>query len=683
SVFLRNGRIFSLTPGGLLLAGTGATTIADGRPRGFGAGNTLLHFDQSGNLVSYNPGIPFGVQNASGGNGFNLQETSQLTSDVERIVGTLQANYEIFDNITAFFEGNYYRAEAHEIIDQPIFNATLFGGTSAAMTFQVTDPRLSAASRAQLQALGVTSFRLSRASRDLVTNNASGKTEVVRGVAGIGGDFEMMSRTFTFEASANYGESRSSFFSNVLDQQKFVNAINVTTNAQGQIVCNTNVTAATNVAPGGILPIADPNCVPLDVFGEGRASAAAKAYVTGQAEAVAVLEQQVYNINFGTSELHDLWAGPIGFNVGYEHRVESASFSPNAFQRAGRGRSVPIGANKGSFNTDEVFGEIVVPLVSPDNNIPLVHSLDLEGKIRYVNNTVNGGFTAYTYGGRYTPVPGVQFRGNYTRSLRAPAVTELFTPQQPAFDFFNDPCDSINQASGTNPALRQKNCAAFFADYGINGATFLSQARVASIPIVSGGNPDLGNEKGSSYTFGVVLQPRFLPRFRLAVDWNRIKITGNIVSLTSANIAEGCYDNPDFDAANVDDANQFCSLFDRVRGGPNNGQLVSDAANPGLRRVFVNGAYIDFRGLTTEAEYNFPLDALGMSGAQIDLSGTLFYLDRLTTSNNGVTTNPLAGQLGNPRYSGQFNIGLSTGPFGLDFQTNYQSKQNFNNLNTV
>ena len=683
SVFIRNARIFSLTAGGLLLPSTGATTIASGLPRGFGTANTLIQFDGSGNLVSFNPGVPFGAQNASGGDGFNLAATNQITSSLERITANLISHYELTDHLEAFVEGTYYRARAFELIDQPIFNATLFGGNSAPLIFSATDPRLTTQARATLASLGVTDFRVSRASSDLVNNNASSTTDVYRGVAGLQGDFNMIGRTFNFEASANYGRSEGRFFANVLNQQKFVNAINVTTNAAGQIVCN--ATPARNVAPGAITPIADPACVPLDVFGVNRASAAARAYVTGRTTARSVLEQQVYNINFGSAALVTVFGNDYGFNVGYEHRNEKGGFSPDAFQLAGLGRSVPIGGNSGEFNTDEVFGEVALPLVAPHNEVPLIYSLDIEGKVRHVDNTVNGGFTAYTYGGRYSPVRGVQFRGNYTRSLRAPSITELFTPVSPAFNTFPDPCDVVNIASGTNPTVRQANCAAFYKSYGLNGATFNSLARVATVPITSGGNIGLANEVGKSYTFGVVLQPIFVPRFRVAVDWNRIRVTGNIASLTNANIAEGCYDNPDFNAADVDNANPFCSLIrrDRSTDPARNGQLSIDNTRPGLVTNFVNGAYIEMKGLTAEATYNVPLDALGLEDSRLDLSGNLFYLHRLRSSNNGVTVNVDDGELSNPRYSGQLNVGLTVKKFGVDFQTNYQSKVKINAANTV
>jgi len=679
SVFVRDGRIFSLTRGGVLLPLTGSNTLANGLPRGFGAANTLVQFDQSGNLVPFNPGIPFGVQNAFGGDGVRLNDSVSLLADLERYTANAIGHYDITDKLSVFFESTYYYAKSNEINDQPIFNATLFGGVSGVLTFAANDPRLTTQARSSLASLGVTDFRLSRYSDDLVVNRASSNQELYRGVGGLTGNFNLFGNDYRWEVSANYGRSKGTFFATVLDQQNFVNAINVTTNAAGQIVCNPTPTR--NVAPGGINPIADANCTPLDVFGANRASSAALAYVTARTRATAVLEQQVYSATID-GNLFSLWAGPVAAAIGYEHRNEKGQFQPDAFQLAGRGRAVAILANGGEFNTDEAFGELSIPLVSPDNDIPLIRSLDIEVKGRYVDNTVNGGFTAYTFGGRYSPVRDIQFRGNYTRSLRAPAIVELFTTRTPLFSFFNDPCDSINAGSGPNPAARTRNCAAFYADYGINGATFSSVARSASQPAITGGDPNLGNEEAKSYTFGAVFQPTFIPRFRAAVDWNRIKINGPIANLVANDIASGCYDNDNFDATNVDDANQFCSRFDRVRGGANNGQLVSDAANPGLRTGFVNGAFILFKGLTAEADYNFPVKLFG-SDVTVDLGGSFFYLDTLTFNNTGVVNNPNAGEIGDPKYSGQANVGFSVNGFAVDLQGNYTGKAKFNLLNTV
>ena len=427
----------------------------------------------------------------------------------------------------------------------------------------------------------------------------------------------------------------------------------------------------------------DPACVPLDVFGEGRPSAAARAYVTGRTEALSVIDQEVYNANFGSSALFNLWSGGVGFNIGIERRIERAAFLPDAFQIAGRGRSVPIGGNRGKFDTNEVYGEVLVPLISRDNHVPLIETLEVEAKARHVDNSVNGGFWTYTYGGRYRPIQDIEFRGNYTRSLRAPSITELFTPVSPAFNTFPDPCDVANLNSGPAPAIRQRNCAAFYASYGINPAAiggFNSLARVATVPIVSGGNTGLRNEEGRSYTFGLVLRPRMFPRFRAAVDWNRIRVTGNIASLTNANIAEGCYDNPDFNTADVDNANPFCSLIrrDRTPADPSrNGQLSLVPTRPALVTTFVNGAFLQFKGLTAELEYNFPLDEVGIPDTTVDLNGSFFYLNEFKQSNNGVTVVNFNKTLSNPRFSGQFNLGITHKDVGLDLQANYQSGQVF------
>ncbi len=53
--------------------------------------------------------------------------------------------------------------------------------------------------------------------------------------------------------------------------------------------------------------------------------------------------------------------------------------------------------------TNEFFTELNVPLVSGDMNVPLIHSLELQGAARYVRNSMTGGFWTYTGGGKYAP----------------------------------------------------------------------------------------------------------------------------------------------------------------------------------------------------------------------------------------------------------------------------------------
>ena len=85
--------------------------------------------------------------------------------------------------------------------------------------------------------------------------------------------------------------------------------------------------------------MAAPSCVPLNLFGEGAPSAAALKYVLTDVTAKSRMEQWVVNLNVGGSPL-DVFGNPVGFNVGYEHRMEKSQFTPDAFQQNGLGRGV-------------------------------------------------------------------------------------------------------------------------------------------------------------------------------------------------------------------------------------------------------------------------------------------------------------------------------------------------------
>jgi len=678
AVYIQNRRLTQLTPGGVLFPATGASNLAGGILRGFGIGErTLIQFDTSGNLVPYNQGVPFGNTDASGGDGWDLVRTQQVTSDLERYNISSTARFEFAPGVEGYFEGMFFRSKAFEIIDQPIFNATQFGGNSSALTFQATDPRLTPQAAARLRELNVTSFRLSRAGSDLVNNNASAETDIYRGVLGLTWDFDLMDKPFVWDTSVVLGRSDSDYFANVLNQQNFLNAVNVTRNAAGQIVCDPTGLIGTIAGAGNLRPIADANCVPLDLFGENRASAEAKRYVTGQTKANSLLEQTVFNTNLGGSVL-DYWAGSLSVNAGFEYRKEEGAFSPDAFQRAGRGRAVPILPNQGEFDTKEFFAEFVAPLVGKDQNIPLIHSLDIIGKGRRVDNSINGEFDAYTYGMQWRVIEDFEIRGNRTRSLRAPGLTELFTPDSTAFFFINDPCDSrfINQPSSpgrpSGPGTpRFENCQALFRSLGQQTpvTNFQSNAVGASVEGITAGDPNLRNEDSQASTFGFVWEPKFIPGFRMAIDYIEIDIRDAIVNPTASQIANLCYDDPNFDQANPARGNQFCQRLNRNAAG----QLVvvinpDGTRTPAVRTGFVNAATTDFRSLQGELQYRVFTDA----GWGFQYGFTAYNLRELSTVFLGVRDFQ-DGELGTPNRQYQFSFGASKDQWEGTLRANYSS----------
>ena len=665
SVLIQNNRFFTFTGGGVVLPATGAANLADGRLRGFGAAQTnYLYFDTPGNLTSYNPGTNFGRINASGGNGFNLVETAQITSELKRHTFNMLGSYRVTNNTELFYEGLYYNAKGLELIAQPIFNVNLFGGNSAPITFAATYPLLSAQTRTTLAANGITSFRLSRASRDLVNNNANSETDIRRSVVGAKGGFEIGTRAFNWEVSANLGTNDSKFFQTVLNQQNFINSLNVAVNGSGNVACSTTPTAGLLI-PGGGAPVADSRCVPLNLFGEGAPSAEARNYITARTTARSKIEQEVYNANTGGSPF-DTWGGPVNVNVGLERRIEKGGFFPDDFQKTGLGRAVAILGNEGSYRTKEAFGEFVVPLANDVNKILLLERLDITGKFRRVNSSVNGKADTYTYGFQWRPVQDIEIRGNITRALRSPAITELFTPVSNIFTTVPDPCDARNVNGGTRPAIRAVNCAAFYQKFGLNGSTFQSVAVSATIPGTSSGDPTLGNENSDGRNIGIVFQPRAVKGLRMAVDYYSIEIKNVIANLNATAIAQGCYDN-------ADTSNSFC------------GRIIRDSSGQitGITTGYVNGGFLNFTGVAADVQYQTNLADWGIEyGGQASLAITASRLRRLENSANKITTTNSYGQIGNSVNQVQMLAEYRKNDVAFNLQSTYIGPAVFANTNS-
>jgi outer membrane receptor protein involved in Fe transport len=219
--------------------------------------------------------------------------------------------------------------------------------------------------------------------------------------------------------------------------------------------------------------------------------------------------------------------------------------------------------------------------------IPFVDSLSVEGAFRQVDNSIAGKDDVYTYGGRWAPVQDLEFRGNITRSVRAPGITELFLPLSGTNSFAADPCDQTNVGSGPNPATRRANCAAD----GIDPDTFTSNVRNASVQGRTGGNLELSNEVADAFTYGVVLRPRWVEDLTIAVDYVDFEIEESIENFTLTQIMESCYDAADF-------PNPFCSQFTRLPTGqlPSTDAFTSGYVNAGLRTL--RGVTIDLDWMT-------------------------------------------------------------------------------------
>lgn len=662
TVLVANAYFWPLAPGGVVLNpnATALQATAAGLPfNGFPAANVpslpFGRFDTNGNIVSYNPGTVYPGGRTSGGDGYRPNDYSQITSNLERLNAAAFFTFDASDSLRFFAEGIYAHTVGDQLTAAPLNNAVIQGGANGYLTFSSTNPMLTDQAKQWLAANGYpTNFVLSRTDADIVDLSGKSTMDVYRFVAGVEGKFVLGGHPWNYEATITYGRSDVVDRFQDINQQHFINAING---------CSTVSTVRLNGAP--TTPIADAACSPLNLFGAGRASAAALAYVQQNVVNRSRLQQTVANVNLG-GPVFNLNDNPVSLNLGFEHHVEQGRFTPDAFVQAGRGRSAPVAPTAGSYHMNEEFAEVLVPFVTPSNN-SFISKLEVFGRFRNVDNSTNGGFQAWAVGGAFAPVRDIELRGNFTRSFRAPSITELYSLRTVGNFTVPDLCSPSNINAGSAPAVRAANCAAFLAKYP--GATPLTAATV-SVPGFLGGNPNLRNEVANSFTYGVILRPRFAPRLTLSVDYVNIKITDPITIQTVASVASGCFDNISFNTADPANGNAYCSLIKRTATG----QVVSDPANPGVTAGYVNGKRLKMDAIQASLDWSAPLSAFRMPG-MVGVGAEVFYLRNRLNDVTGVAPVQSEGLVGDPKFQAQVQLRYENAAWGALTTINYTGTQ--------
>ena len=359
--------------------------------------------------------------------------------------------------------------------------------------------------------------------------------------------------------------------------------------------------------------------------------------------------------------------------MGYEYRREEAKFKPGRAAAAGLGRSVPISPARGGYDTNEVYGELDIPLLGRDFTFPLLRGLDVVIKGRHVENSLAGDANAHSYEISYKPIRDLTLRATTQQTFRAPGITELFLPQSSAFATATDPCDFRSIIAGARPAIRAANCAADFQKLGVSLTNFNSKVQSATIPIITGGNPNLVNERAKSRTYGFVYQPSFIPRLSIAYDVTRIDLRGAISTFSLTAILSTCYDQ-------VNRPADVCALFKRNADGQ-----IAD--NP--LTSFVNAGFFNFEGQTLTVNYNIDINSLpGFDAPNLGNYGVRFRLyhdQRRDTSVSGTGLDIVrnSGIIGDSRYQAQLTQTYTNGPLSLIWETRYLAGARFDNTFTI
>ena len=377
-------------------------------------------------------------------------------------------------------------------------------------------------------------------------------------------------------------------------------------------VAGTNAPVCTNTANG---------CVPLNLFGpNGSISADQLAFIDLDATinrkvTLAVVTGSLSGDLFGlTSPLSD---SPVAFSVGGEYRKISARSQPdNPSQIQGEvlGTGARTPPDFGQYSVKEVFGELIVPLITDK---PFFYNLTAEGGIRYSDYTTTGTSTTWKAGGTYEPFQGFKFRGMYQRAVRSPNILELFqSPVQGLGNLTTDPCQ------GTVSAQLGALCVATGAPAGTVGS--IPAPTSGQINNTTSGNALLDVERATTYTLGGVISPsNILPGFSLTVDYFNIRVRNAITQPAQGDILNGCYSaalNPTF----ADNA--FCDLIGR---NPLTGTLNGAGETPGVILTYSNLGVIETAGIDFGVNQRVRLSDLGIGGdaGQVSMGFNATWLD--------------------------------------------------------
>ena len=227
--------------------------------------------------------------------------------------------------------------------------------------------------------------------------------------------------------------------------------------------------------------------------------------------------------------LFQLPAGAVKLALGGEfiHYTEHLDvFQPSGVGAASIGQS---SLNIDLARTVEAgYGELLVPVVSPDMNVPLAHRIDLSISGRYDHYSDVGATSNPKVGGNWEPVSGVKFHGGYATSFTAPSLNSVGTPVgqwgltgESGIGNYALPATAIPYSLA--PTLAQvPGCSA--------AATSCLIGTSVQGAEITGGNKDLKPQTGKSWSVGADFTPPQIRGLRASATYWHNEIMGGVTS---------------------------------------------------------------------------------------------------------------------------------------------------------
>ena len=576
----------------------------------------------------YDPSNPASIDGfrkyAGAADSYNFQAVNYLVTPSKRISLFTNGEYHLTDFARAYFQATYVNRQSdQQLAPSPFFSLNDGFAVSGQNPYNPFGVDIVDVRRRLVELAGRVQ------GQDLDT------ARVVTGVDGTLGDWAGPLNNWFYDVNFNYGRTTGTSTTN--GSLNTVQSGNALGPGFADPTSPTGYTCGTAAAP-------IPGCVPANVFGgPGSLTQAMIPSLGGYTGVNTGFNQQVSAQANISGELFKLAADrPIAIAAGYEFRREVGAFQPNPIAQAGTDSDFNAKYTAGSFNVNEGYAELSIPVVS---NIPFVEDLELQAAVRVSNYNTFGTDTTYKFGAIYKPIHDLTLRGTVSTGFRAPAIGELFLGQADSFEGASDPC-SPTDANGNqlplSPQLAQQ-CGA--AAGNSNNAGF------TQIKSHVGGNPNLQPEKANIFTAGAVFEPAALPGFSATADFYDIRIYQNIGVIGTPIILQGCYPG----AGGTPNA-AYCNLVQRDAQG-NLIQVTDTNQNVGSTQT---------TGIDLSARYVLPTE-VGRFGFVIDGTWLTKFQQTIATGavisgqdNYDLGANPAVKANGGVLYSlGGFSAGVN------------------------
>lgn len=559
------------TYGGLILSCT---------PAGGGACPLRgTQFTEGGTPAPFEFGSPISGIWMSGGDWrtSSLHSVTGLSLEQERDNLFLRTSYDLTDSTTVYGEFLY----GDSLSTNP---ATAFAFRLGNITINRDNPFIPQSVQDQMDANGITSFRMGSVNGDGGNIEFQSRRKMTRYVLGAEGELDIADSPWTWDASfvSNWNDVRQSTPNN-LNNANYNRAIDVVLDSNGNPACRVNVDS--NPAND------DPACAPYNNMGLGVASpeALAYAYTTGWMNMR--IKQEIVS-GQASGDVFENWAGPVSVGFGASYRTEEVGNSASSPEdQAGVLTGGNYNPTFGDYDVTEFFAETIVPLLADQ---PFAEQLDLNAAFRWTDYSTSGDVETWKVGLSWRPYNDFRVRATRSRDIRAPSLGDLF--------------DAGTSGTGT------------IRDPFMNGleTQVVSQTR---------GNASIQPEIGDTTGLGFIYQPSWLPEFAMSLDYYDIEVSGAITTIGGQAVVDRCFDG---DSA-------LCGAIVR---DPSNNQIINVFNSP--QNVLGQRA----SGYDLEMSYRMPMSSISSSlPGDLSFRALVTYVDRMET-NDGVIVANGVGKLG-------------------------------------